>query len=84
MDKRETFDDLQKLKAFLKTLWQQQSKASFLIDDNGLIRIDGVVSFIDEQADLNFAIVTIDGDNNILLKQIIAVNGQFRSDYTEC
>ncbi|MGN6163958.1 MAG: hypothetical protein ACTHOF_05385 [Flavisolibacter sp.] len=84
MDKRETFDDLQKLKAILKTLWQQQSKASFLIDDNGLIRVDGVVSFIDEQADLNLAIVTIDGDNNILLKQIIAVNGQFRSDYTEC
>ena len=84
MDKRETFDDLQKLKAILKTLWQQQSKASFLIDDNGLIRVDGVVSFIDEQADLNLAIVTIDDDNNILLKQIIAVNGQFRSDYTEC
>jgi hypothetical protein len=84
MDKRETFDDLQKLKAILKIIRQQQSKASFLIDDNGLVRIDGVVSFIDEQADLNFAVAIINGNNNILLKQIIAVNGQFRSDYSEC
>ena len=46
--------------------------------------MDGVVTFIDEQPDLNLTTITINHINKILLKQIIAVNGQFRSDYSEC
>lgn len=84
MDKRETFDDLQKLKTILNTLLQQQAKASFLIDNNGLTRIEGVITAIEEQPDLNFAAITINHTDKILLKQIIAVNGQFCSNYSEC
>jgi hypothetical protein len=84
MDKRETFDNLEKLKAILDKLRQAQEKANLLLDQGGLTRMEGFISFIDEQPELGTTTVTLDGGTKILLNQIVAVNGQFRSDYSEC
>lgn len=84
MDKRETFGSLEKLKAILDKLRQEQEKASLLLDQEGLTRMEGFISSIDDQPDLSTTVVTLNGDAKILLRQIVAVNGQFRSDYSEC
>ena len=84
MDQRLTFDNLQKLKTILQDLFQQQQTASFLLDSEGLTRMEGLITSIDEQPDLSSTAITLDQKNRILLKQVIAVNGQFRSDYSEC
>jgi len=82
MDKRETFGSPQKLLAILNNLQQQQ--VSLLVDDNGLTRMEGTITAIEEESNAANAVVTINGADKILLRQIIAVNGVFRSDYSEC
>lgn len=82
MDKRETFGSPQKLLAILNNLQQQQ--VSLLVDDNGLTRMEGTITAIEEESNAANAVVTINGADRILLRQIIAVNGVFRSDYSEC
>ncbi len=84
MDKRETFDNLEKLRTILDKLRQEQQKASLLLDQEGLTRMEGLISSIDDQPDPGATVVTLNGDTKILLTQIVAVNGQFRSDYSEC
>jgi Mg2+/Co2+ transporter CorC len=78
MDKRETFDNLQKLKTILAAL--QQHHVSLLLDNEGLSRMEGIITSMDERTD----VITINGTNTISLNHIVAVNGQFRSDYSEC
>lgn len=81
MDRRETFDSTDSLKNILAGLYQQKQKASFLIDKNGLTRMEGLITNMQEQGD-NITITV--GNDPISLEQIIAVNGIFRGDYTEC
>jgi len=81
MDKRETFDTTDSLKAILAGLYQQKQKASFLIDKDGLTRLEGTITDIQQQGD---GITIMVGDMPIAIEQIIAVNGIFRDDYTEC
>ena len=80
MDKRETFDSTDSLKNILAGLYQQKQKASFLIDENGLMRLEGLITDIQQGDNTTITI----GDNQIALEQIIAVNGIFRGDYSEC
>lgn len=81
MDKRETFDTTDSLKTILAGLYQQNQKASFLIDKDGLTRLEGLITHIELQGDSTTIMV---GDMPIAIEQIIAVNGIFRDDYTEC
>jgi hypothetical protein len=81
MDKRETFDNTDSLKNILAGLYQQKQKASFLIDQDGLTRLEGIITDMHQQDDATTITV---GDKLIRIKQIIAVNGIFRGDYTEC
>jgi hypothetical protein len=80
MDKRETFDSLQKLKNILAALQQQQQHVSLLLDNEGLSRMEGIITSMDERTD----IITVNSTDTILVNHIVAVNGQFRSDYSEC
>lgn len=84
MDQRQTFDSLQKLKTLLQDLYQQQEKAAFLLDQEGLTRMEGRITAIEEQSSPGLTTIVLDQGNQFLLKQVIAVNGQFRSDYSEC
>lgn len=84
MDQRKTFASLQELLAILRPLFQQGETASFLVDDEGITRIEGMITAVDEQKETGETVITLDHAANFLLKQIIAVNGQFRSDYSEC
>jgi hypothetical protein len=84
MDQRKTFGSLQNLKDILHYLFQQKETASLLVDSKGITRMEGIITAIEEQQDLSNTSITLNHADKILLNQIIAVNGQFRSDYSEC
>jgi hypothetical protein len=46
--------------------------------------MEGHIASIKEKADLGSTVITLEHGEWIYLNQIIAVNGQFRSDYSEC
>jgi hypothetical protein len=84
MDQRATFESLSELLSIVSDLFVQKQHASFLVDINGLTRMEGKVSFINQQKDVSKTTITIDDISEVRIDQIIAVNGLFRSDYSEC
>ena len=84
MDKREIFENLHQLRGILQRMQQQQEKASLLLDDAGLSRMEGLITSVDLSADISKASLVLDDTTTVFLSQVVAVNGQFRSDYTEC
>jgi hypothetical protein len=84
MDQRDTFQNLSQLHSIVSGLFTEKQKASLLIDSNGLTRVEGEITFIEQQGDPAKTVITIDNVDQINLSQIIAVNGLFRSDYSEC
>ena len=88
MDQRQTFANFTELRTLLEQLQQSQHTAHLLVDSEGLERMQGLVSEIETARDGSGdrAIICIkSGECSIVrLHQIIAVNGIFRSDYSEC
>lgn len=84
MDQRKTFGSLQDLMAILQPLFQQREMASFLVDAEGITRIEGIITAVEEQKEPGETVITLKHGDKFLLKQIIAVNGLFRADYAEC
>jgi hypothetical protein len=84
MDQRATFESLSQLLLIVTDLFVQKQNASFLVDINGLTRIEGKISFIKREKDVSKTTITIDNRSEITINQIVAVNGLFHSDYSEC
>jgi hypothetical protein len=84
MDQRATFESLSQLLSIVSDLFVQKQNASFLVDINGLTRIEGKISFIKQEKDVSKTTITIDNRSEITIDKIVAVNGLFRSDYSEC
>ncbi len=84
MDQRQTFSDAYELLSFIETLQKDAAKASLLIDNDGLERLEGIITGITGNDDPNKTCITIDTKQEVTLDDIIAVNGLFRSDYSEC
>jgi hypothetical protein len=63
MDQRETFNDLQKLRAILNKLYQEQDIVSLLLDHEGLTRMEGFITSIDEQPDTGILLLLTQGLN---------------------
>ncbi|RYY51446.1 MAG: hypothetical protein EOO06_00140 [Chitinophagaceae bacterium] len=85
MDQRQTFADYNELLNILSDIHAAAKQASFLIDRDGLTRMQGNIIGINSE-DANNMSVTINMDprETIQLKEIMGVNGIFRSDYSEC
>lgn len=84
MEQRETFNSPEQLFELISTVYRQKQRSSFLIDNGGLERMGGTITGIEEDQNINKTKITVAGNNEILLEQIIGVNGIFRSDYSEC
>lgn len=84
MDQRDTFKDYQQLCSIFLNLQQQKQKTSLLIDDNGLTRIEGEITDVVTDAEITKSLIIVDNKDSIPLEKIIAVNGLFRADYSEC
>ena len=87
MDQRQTFETLEELKTMLSNLHSSQAAVSLLIDRDGLTRVEGIISSINDQnkplAETTFSIGS-HKENAFYLHEVIAVNGIFSADYTEC
>ncbi len=84
MDQRQTFSNNHELIASIEALQRDAAKASLLIDIDGLERLEGMITGITQNDDPSETVITIDGKQEVKLDNVIAVNGVFRSDYSEC
>ena len=84
MDQRQTFEDTDQLFSFISEVFQKQRPASLLIDKDGLERLEGVITGIEPHLDVDITRIIINDITPVLLKEIIGINGLFRSDYSEC
>ena len=84
MDQRETFNNPEQLLTIVSTIYQQKLPSAFLIDNSGLERMEGIITAIEEGQNINKTKIIVAGKHEILLEQIIGINGIFRSDYSEC
>lgn len=82
MDVRDT---IQKEQSFTEILWQQyhaMQPVNLLYDSNGITRGSGLIKRIFETG--NVAYVELDEGPVISIHKIVAVNGMFADDYSEC
>lgn len=84
MDQRQTFETNHELLTLVASIAYEKLKAFLLIDNQGLTRVEGIITSINEGDFIENARIIIDNRDTILLKEIIGINGIFRSDYSEC
>lgn len=84
MDQRQTFDNTKELLSFVTSISNEKLKVFLLIDKEGLTRLQGKITSINQQGDIENTSIIIDNRDTIFLKEIIGINGLFRSDYSEC
>lgn len=82
MDTRVTIGDKQSFFQLLKQLYEDQEKVSLLYDNNGLTRYEGTISAILSGSSQPHLVMQ-DG-MKIDIPAVIAVNGIFAPDYSEC
>ena len=84
MDQRQTFKDSDQLFSFISRIFQQQQHASLLIDKDGLERVEGIITAIEPHNNVDETSIIINDTTSVFIKEIIGINGLFRSDYSEC
>lgn len=84
MDQRQTFDSNHELFTFVTLVSNKKQRAFLLIDNKGLTRVEGVITLINKNNPIENTCIVIDNRDTVLLREIIGINGLFRSDYSEC
>jgi len=85
MDQRQTFGNLAELKAILEEDGVVSHIAYLIIDRDGLTRISGHITGVEMTTDArSFIIIDSSPSHIVYLTEIVAINGLFRSDYSEC
>ena len=84
MDQRQVFNNEEELLSYVTSISKGNLKAFLLVDKEGLTRVEGVITLISERDDIVNTSIEIDNRETVLLKEIIGINGLFRSDYSEC
>jgi len=84
MDIRQTFSSEHELMEMLADLKAKQRDVALLVDRDGLSRAAGKITALAADNLTNSVTVSLNNDNTYELTEIIAVNGIFRSDYSEC
>jgi hypothetical protein len=82
MDTRITINDKQSFFQILKQLHEDREQISLLYDNNGLTRYEGMIGSILTDS-LQPCLLMQDG-SQIAVSSVIAVNGIFAPDYSEC
>jgi protein associated with RNAse G/E len=66
----------------IKSLYEKWEMVHILYDDNGIICANGLITQVSEQDDSTYFV--LDDATHIYIKTLIAVNGIFSADYSEC
>ncbi|HEY6976669.1 MAG TPA: hypothetical protein VH396_10295 [Chitinophagaceae bacterium] len=80
-DIRETLPAKESFHEIIRSLYQKKDPVNILYDDNGLTRANGYIKYLNEN-ELSYLI--LDNNARININSIVAVNGIFASDYSEC
>ena len=81
----DTRDTLKKNEAFLQVLESAHkagSKVNLLLDDSGISRAEGII--VNVITDTQVPFIELKSGLKIALKSIVAVNGVFLPEYSEC
>jgi hypothetical protein len=84
MNQRQTFDNSAQLLDFVTAIADKEQRAFLLIDNEGLTRAEGIITSINEEDDIENTGIVLNDRDTVTLKEIIGINGLFRSDYSEC
>jgi hypothetical protein len=85
MDQRNTFNGTNQLLDIITSLFKQKGKASLIIDKEGLTRMEGLITKVEQNNNnIGETMIHLRPSNYFLLDEVIAINGVFRSDYSEC
>lgn len=84
MDQRQTFQSFEELYTMLSALCNGNENVRLLADCEGITRVEGRVLHLERSPVIGKSKAEIEGDVSLNLEQIIAVNGIFKSDYSEC
>lgn len=82
MDSRITLPMNTTFLKILEACLQQEEKVHLLVDDNGLVRMEGLIDSIQKETSGIFIKLKDAGRADI--SAIVAVNGIFRPEYAEC
>jgi hypothetical protein len=84
MDSRKTINTAQSFLELINEYYANQERVSLLIDQQGLTRLEGLITSVQMKDKAEDAVIQIDKGTSFSLADLIAVNGNFRSDYSEC
>ncbi|WP_460686865.1 hypothetical protein [Niabella aquatica] len=82
MDQRDTLKPGESFDVLLQETLNNHERVRLLYDNNGLMRIEGIIRELNLECKNPYVILQ-DGQQ-IFMESIIAVNGRFRDNYTEC
>ncbi len=82
MDCRLTLHASETFLELLRAANQSGQKVYLLIDDTGISRTEGFVSEI--HTNTSSPVIELDNGTTVELAKIVAVNGIFRPEYSEC
>lgn len=82
MDSRETLSVNETFKVQLNEAYQSGSKVHLLIDDEGLVRAEGIIKTI--SPDSASPVIELESGIKVEVRKIVAVNGLFLPEYGEC
>jgi hypothetical protein len=82
MDIRTTLKSKETFIEILSNCLQDKTKVAMILDNNGLIRAEGLIKAMELNAVQPY--VELQGGLKIVLGTIIAVNGIFVASYSEC
>lgn len=82
MDMRQTIVDRQAFGKMLQELKDNQQKASLLYEQQGIERAEGFITKLAFTA--GGGTVTLHTGLTVNINAIVAINGSFLSDYSEC
>jgi hypothetical protein len=81
-DIRETLPANGNFYEIILSLYQKKETINILYDDKGLTRANGSINYLSE--DKEHPYLVLDNGVQINIPSIVAVNGIFASDYSEC
>jgi hypothetical protein len=84
MDQRHVFNNNEELLTIVTSISIGKLRASLLVDKEGLTRFEGKITAISAADSFENTAIVIEDRDIILLKEIVGINGVFRSDYSEC
>jgi hypothetical protein len=82
MDARTTLNKEGSFLALLQHEHECNRKVNLLVDQDGISRVSGFINNIFTRNDAYY--IKVDDNQEFSISQIVAVNGIFSDDYTEC